>query len=422
MPFRHLVGSTYQLGTGYHSRWLNSLVTDATPCISVDIARKKMQTAKLLKQFGLPGAVHEKVNSLEEAQTAAETLGYPVVVKPADRDRGRGVAADLRDAESVAKAFEQCRAVSQNVLIERHAEGFTYRLSVFNRQLIKATKRVAAGVIGDGLHSVAELVDIRRNDEDMVRLEARKGRRLLELDEEATGVLAQLGMHVGSVPAEGQYVRLRRRDNVNAGGTNVPIPIEEVHPDNHALAIRVAAALRLDFAGVDIITSDITKSWLEVGALVCEVNAQPEMAPTGTPQIFEVVLKEMMPGRARIPVHLLILVSGSVDVQRVLETADKLGCETVAVPQGLYRHAKRVSQPFANGFYAACAALYSSETRSLLFMMAPAGILRLGLPIDRVDSIQLLGMENASPNERQMLREALSLVRENINDLQAILT
>jgi cyanophycin synthetase len=381
-----------------------------------------MQTATLLKQAGLPGAIHKKVKSVEEAQAAAELLGYPVVVKPANQDQGLGVAADLQDADNVAKAFEQCLAMSRNVLVERHFDGFTHRLSVFNGRVIKATKRMAGGVIGDGSHSVAELVDIARCSESFLRHQARKGRRLLELDEEAMGLLAQFGMHVGSVPREGQYVRLRRRDNINAGGTNVPIPIEDVHLDNRGLAIRAAAVLRLDFAGVDIITSDIAKSWLEVGALICEVNAQPEMAPTDTPNIFETVLQEMMQEGARIPVHLLIVVSGLVDIQQVHETAEHLGCETVAMAHGLYRRAERISQPFASGFSAASAALCSFDTQSLLFVMSPAGILRFGLPVDRVDSVRVLGMENASSSELQMLREAFSMVRQNISDLSVIPT
>ena len=417
IPLRRLVGSTYQLGIGCHSRWMDSLISDATPHISVSVARRKMQTATLLRQAGLPGAIHKRAKSVEEAQAAAETLGYPVVVKPEDGEGGWGVSADLRDAEGVAKAFRQCLSVSQNVLVERHFEGFTYRLSVFDGRLIKATKRLAGGVIGDGLHSVAELINIARSSEALLRSEARKGRRLLELDEEAMSLLAQFGMHVGSVPAEGQHVRLRRRDNINAGGTNMPLTIEDVHPDNRVLAIRAAAAVRLDFAGVDIIITDVAKSWLEVGALICEVNSEPEMAPTNTPNIYEAILRDMMPGGSRIPVHLLIPVAGEVEVQRVLEMASNMDCDTVAMPQGLYHHAMLVSKPFADGFAAASAAIQCPDTRSLLFVMTSANILRLGLPVDRVDSVPLVGMDHASSKERQMLREAISMVRENISAL-----
>lgn len=179
------------LGTGCRSRWLQSLISDETTMLGARFAQAKHVTASLLRTAGLPGAVHRLVKTREQAMEAAEALGYPVVVKPADADRGAGVAAGLLDAPSVALAYDTAAKVSHNVLVERWAPGHTHRLTVQDGQVIRVVRRIAGGVVGDGLHTVAELVALFQQTPQQQRLARRLGHVPLTLDEEALGLLSQ---------------------------------------------------------------------------------------------------------------------------------------------------------------------------------------------------------------------------------------
>jgi acyl-CoA synthetase (NDP forming) len=69
----------------------------------------------LLQAYGIPVAPVVRVTNAVEAATAAESLGYPVVLKVADRrivhkSDVEGVALDLRSAEQVQSALERMRA------------------------------------------------------------------------------------------------------------------------------------------------------------------------------------------------------------------------------------------------------------------------------------------------------------------------
>ena len=76
--------------------------------------------------------------------------------------------------------------------------------------------------------------------------------------------------------AAGQRVALRGNANVSTGGTPSNV-MPQVHADVRALAECVAINVGLDVVGVDFITTDISRSWREVGGAVVEVNRAPGM-------------------------------------------------------------------------------------------------------------------------------------------------
>ena len=326
LPLRELPGQFLLIGEGVHGRWLDSTFTDATPFIATQLARSKLLSAAHLRIAGLPVPRHRAVASAADAQAAAAGLGYPVVVKPANLDGGTGVAAGLRDAQEVARAYDAARRHSPEIMVEQHIEGRDYRLTVFQGQMVWAVERVPAGVSGDGSRTIAELVDAanadpRRGSGDHAAL------KRLVLDEEARALLAQAGLAEESVPEAGRFVRLRRAANVASGGMPVAV-FDQVHPDNARLAVRAAEALRLDLAGVDLIIPDIARSWREGGAAICEVNAQPQLGGTTSAHVYPQILAAMVPGTGRIPCA--ILAGFPADAALAQEVAARLSAHGLA--------------------------------------------------------------------------------------------
>ncbi len=402
---RRLSGRVLNLGTGASGRLFDSTLTDRTPSIGVQIARSKRMCNEVLRAAGLPVPPQHIVGSLEQALKAAQLLGFPVVVKPSDRDRGEGVAADLRGSNAVRLAYAAAAAYSREIIVERHVTGSTHRLTVWDGRLVRVTRRITAGVTGDGLSTIEQLIDRLRDDPVQRRRAARMGKVLIELDEEAQSMLGQQGLTARSVPAPGQRVRLRRRDNVNAGGTNEQIPLDQVHPDNMALALRAARLLRLDIAGIDYITEDISRSWMVCGGGICEVNAQPQIGISDTPDLYIHLLREAMPGLGRIPIEL------HVHHETVpFDLSDRL-------PQGPHNaqaHARAVEidgtavvvRP-PSAFEAIRQALVDPAVHGLLAAMPLAELQAQGLPARWVDRMVVHLPDDWTESQRQGLLSAL---------------
>ncbi len=388
IPARRLVGDVYCFGTGRASRWLESSYTDRTSVIGTRIARDKARTAMVLRQAGLPVADHARVGSPAQAVDVARQLGYPVVVKPADLDQGLGVAADLGDDAAVEAAFIAAAGHSRHILVEKHFSGRDYRLTVLHGRVIKTIERQAGGVTGDGLRSVSELVQLAGETGPMVRRTLDRGHAPLCLDQEALDVLSEQGLAPDSVPSAQHRVRLRRRANVSAGGTPTLV-VGPIHPDNLRLAERAAAALQLDLAGIDLIAPDIARSWLDTGAIVCEVNGQPQIGSSTSPGIYQEILRELLPGARRMRLALVVGNIGSASDEMV-QMAHARGCVLGrSSVDGVWQGSERLTPRPSHSFASAQILLASREVDAAVVIMPLAQILMFGLPFDRCDLVVL---------------------------------
>ncbi len=299
----HVTGTAFQLGVGRNARWLDSSFPDATAVISSTFARHKPSAAYILHISGLPMAPHFLVRNKEEAIRRAEELGYPVVIKPADLDGGVGVKTNLRTAESVAKAFLASAKFSQQVLVEKHVPGRDYRILVASGEVYGIYERVAGGVTGNGKDSVLTLLERQNQERETAENDMHYPLQKMAFDEEAKELLLDQHLDGNSVPADGQWVRLRGACNIASGGVPIPVPLHQVHPDNLSLSLRAARALRLDVAGIDLLIPDIKHSWLETGASICEVNAKPQMSLFLQKPMLVTLFKG---GNGRIPVVIIV--------------------------------------------------------------------------------------------------------------------
>ena len=273
VPFVHLGAGSYQLGWGAKARRINRSSTDRDSVMGMQLAHRKDLTARLLRAAGLPGAVHEVVNTLECARAAAQRIGWPVVVKPVDAERGEGVQVDVR-AEGLHAAFVQAlkHSPARLVLVEQQVLGVCHRIFVAHGQMLYAVKRLPLGVYGDGASSVSQLVAAAWVHDRFVQPWKRSP--VPTLDDLALLSLAQQGLQVGSVPQTGQFVALRRIESTGFGGVDEDVSAT-IHPENLRAALAAAGLCGLDAAGVDLISSDITAPWHTNGAVINEVNFAP---------------------------------------------------------------------------------------------------------------------------------------------------
>lgn len=418
IPITHMVDDIYYFGFGEHSRLLKSSLTDSACAIGVALAKNKFNCAKVMRSFGIPVPRHYLATSEKRAVEIAHELDYPVVVKPADCDQGKGVFAGLKTDDAVCAAFKEAELLSKRILVEKHHAGEDYRLTVMNDKVIKIVHRRSGGVWGDGHSSVGDLVKRLQDTESSRRVFRRSGKHRLSLDFEAQDLLLEQGITAESIISNGKFVPLRRKANISSGGEYSVIPTSAVHPDNLELAIWAAQVLRLDIAGIDLITPDITSTWRDTETIICEVNAQPQIGFRDTPTVFQQILTGLLPSKGVIPIHLWIseYAIDEPSLPYLLQRSSQLGLQALAAGGFSWINEVRTASSFENTITAARALLCDQRVRSAVVVMTADEISRFGLPAPYFDSIEFLtdGSQDTMPSTLQSLIPMLAVYSKKI--------
>ena len=253
--------SLVQFGHGKYQQRIQATITSETKHIAVEISCDKEDTHNLLNDLGLPVPQQRMAYSDVQAVKMAKSIGYPVVLKPLNANHGRGVSIDLTTEEQVITAFAFARehGTSRAVLVESFLTGLDHRMLVVNGELVAVAKRVPGHVIGDGLNTISQLVDII-NEDPRRGVGHEKVLTQLELDTQAMRLLEEADFTEETVLPKGEIFYLRSTANLSTGGTAIDMT-DVVHPDNKTMAERAVQAVGLDVGGVDFLTADITQSY-----------------------------------------------------------------------------------------------------------------------------------------------------------------
>jgi len=385
--------SLVQFGHGKYQRRIQATTTGNTSNISVDLASDKEETNALLRDLGLPVPEQRLVYNGNAAVRAAERIGYPVVLKPLRGNHGRGVSIGMSTPEDVQTAFEKAREHGRAVVVERYITGLDHRLLVIDGELVAAAKRVPGHVVGDGEHTIAELVE-ETNRDPRRGVGHEKVLTRLELDHQARRLMSQKGYSPESVPEDGEIVYLRSTGNLSTGGTAVDVT-DVVHPDNREMAIRAIKGIGLDIGGVDFLTSDISRSYRDTGGAICEINAGPgfrmHVAPSeGTPRDVAGPVIDMLfpPGSpSRVPIAAITGTNGKTTTARMLAHIMKMAGHTVglASSDGVYIDGNLSVEGDMTGPRSAQMILRDPTIDAAVMETARGGLLRNGLGYEKCD-------------------------------------
>jgi cyanophycin synthetase len=391
--FRLNTQSLIQLGHGRYQKRIEATTTSDTSMIATEIAKDKSLAYRILSDLGLPVPKQSVVYSLKRALSAAEKIGYPVVLKPLDGNHGRGVTVNVVNAQQVEAAYDAAKEHGDAVIVEQMIKGYDHRLLVIGGRLEAAARRMPGHVVGDGKRTVKELVDLVNRDPRR-GIGHEKELTQIQLDAQALACLAERRMTVDSVPAAGDVVLLRYTANLSTGGTAIDVT-DEIHPDNREMAERAIKAVGLDIGGVDFISPDVTVSYKENGAGICEVNAGPgfrmHVAPSeGKPRDIAGKVMDMMfpPGtRSRVPIAALTGTNGKTTTARMLAHILRMAGHHVGLTttDAVYINGNLTVKGDMTGPKAAAMVLRDPDVDVAVLETARGGILRAGLGWDWCD-------------------------------------
>lgn len=385
--------SLCQLGYGENQKRIQATVTSETSSIGVELACDKEDTKYLLEQSEVRvprGEIIRRESSLEET---CKYVGYPLVVKPVDGNHGRGITVNIQNYEDALVAFRAAKEVSRAIIIEKYIVGEDYRLLVINNKLVAAAKRTPAHVIGDGKHTIKELVDIV-NQDPRRGYGHEKVLTQITINNLTLSIIAAKGYTPDSILPEGEMLVLKDTANLSTGGTSEDVT-DIVHPSNVSMAERISKIIDLDICGIDIMTTDISKPLEETGGAVLEVNAGPgfrmhlEPAKGLARNVAAPVIDKLFPHgtTGRIPIIAVTGTNGKTTTTRLIAHIFKLVGKRVGytTSDGVYIQNRLLVQGDCTGPASAEFVLKDPTVNYAVLECARGGLLRAGLGFKKCD-------------------------------------
>ena len=267
---------------GEHLEYVkNGNMTSHDSYISPLIMENKVVTKKVLAKAGF-----NVPQSIEFTDVKSAVENFPlfenraIVIKPKSTNFGLGISIfqqGVTDRDDFAKAVEIAFREDKEIMVEDYLLGTEYRFFVLGDQTLAVLLRVPANVIGDGVHTVAELVAVK-NDHPLRGDGSRTPLKKIALGDIEQLQLKEQGLTVDSIPAKDQLVQLRANSNISTGGDSIDMT-DEMHASYKEIAVGISKAMGAAVCGVDLIIPDLKqpaepslRSWG-----VIEANFNPMM-------------------------------------------------------------------------------------------------------------------------------------------------
>ncbi len=391
IPYRRLTsGSLVQFGWGSKQRRIWAAEVDSTSAVSESIAQDKDLCKTLLAAAGVPVPVGRPVGSADEAWEVAEEIGLPVVLKPQDGNQGKGVTVNITTRDQLDAAYKAAEEYG-HPMVEKFLPGSDFRLLVVGNKLVAAARRDPPHVIGDGEHTVRQLVDQvnadpRRGDGHATSLTK------IRFDDIAVARLELQGLTPASVPSKGQRVILRNNANLSTGGTATDVT-DDVHPEVAARAVAAAQMIGLDICGVDVVCDNVIRPLEEQSGGVVEVNAAPGLRMHLSPSfgkgraVGEAIINHLYPAgeNGRIPVVAVTGTNGKTTTSRLITHLFAASGLRVGMTNtdGVHVNGRQIDSGDCSGPRSARNVLMNPDVDAAVFETARGGILREGLGYDR---------------------------------------
>lgn len=385
--------SLIQLGYGINQMRFQATITCKTSNIAVDIACNKEQTKKMLDAASIPVAKGSICVDAEDLEATIKSIGYPIVLKPLDGNHGKGASINVTKWEDALLGLEYAQKYSRKVIVERFITGYDFRVLVIDNKLVAAAQRVPAHVVGDGKHTINELIAQVNNDprrgygHENVLTE-------IEIDRDSLELLDKRGFTVDTIPEKADIVYLKSTANLSTGGTSIDVT-DMMHPENIFMAERISRIIGLDICGVDIMARNLTESLKENGGVILEVNAAPgfrmHLAPSeGLPRNVAAPVIDMLypPGKpSRIPIIAITGTNGKTTTTRLIAHIVKNNGFRVGftTSDGIYIQNHLMEKGDTTGPISAEYILKDPNVEFAVLETARGGILRSGLGFSRCD-------------------------------------
>ncbi|HDR7916128.1 TPA: bifunctional glutamate--cysteine ligase GshA/glutathione synthetase GshB, partial [Bacillus wiedmannii] len=270
-----------RLKLGNHVEYVkNGNMTSKDSYISPLIMENKTVTKKILQQHGFRVPIGEEFNDIEKALRSYDLFARkPFVVKPKTTNYGLGISIFKKAGasyEDYQKALTLAFKEDSSVLIEEFVYGTEYRFFVLDDKVHAVLLRIPANVVGDGTHTIEELV-FQKNLDSLRGMDHRTPLESIQLGELEVLMLKAQGYQKDSIPTSGEIVFLRENSNVSTGGDSIDVT-DQIPDDYKKIAVDAVYALGAKISGIDLIIENTEVPAANKNAYgIIEANFNPSM-------------------------------------------------------------------------------------------------------------------------------------------------
>jgi cyanophycin synthetase len=252
-----------------------SSLTSSTASYAVN---NKALTKSLLSRAKInvaEGKLFNKNMNIKDIYKYIEKIGYPVVIKKNDGAHGNLVFVGMKNKKMCKEAIDKVLEKNEEVLVEKKFSGEEFRFIASRNKFIAATKKIPANVVGDGIHKIEELIDIKNSHPSRGYL-YEKPLTKIKIDDAIIGNLCENNLKLTDILPRGRKIFLRKNANLSTGGDSIDVT-DQVHSNLKKITIDTVRAIPgLAYAGVDLMTNqDLCNKPTKKSYIVIEINSSP---------------------------------------------------------------------------------------------------------------------------------------------------
>ncbi len=280
IPYTGLFLLTYQGKSEYiHAQPpTNNTRTAVYCCKNKAIAKSILSSHKISVPKGFMIKKSDKINYWKSIY---KTLNKPVVVKPIDSSLAFNVFANITSEKDYISAiktiFKHYGKLNQDLLVEEMFIGTEYRILVTDKKILGIMSRVPANVVGDGIHTITQLVELKNTH---LWRGGKYALHPIKITNKEVLYLKRNNWRLNDVPSKKQLVQLHEASttNIDDGGDTIDCT-SIAHPSVTKIAINAVRSIPgLRWAGMDFFSKDITKLQSPSDYIVLEINTSPNIS------------------------------------------------------------------------------------------------------------------------------------------------
>lgn len=260
---------------GKHIEWILDRDSSITPYSVSIICGDKYVTKKILEQSEISVPTGEKFFPEEWKLSIlyARKIGFPIVIKPVFGSHGDHIYMDIENETELEHIITNVfvNGIKKPFIIEKQFEGKEYRVFLTKNGDYAVLHRDPASVIGDGKHTISELIEI----ENEKRKERTNSLCPIAVDEITEIYMKKNNISMDDIPEENKKVYLRHNSNVAKGGLCIDYT-DKVHNSVIENCKKILETFSgLSYVGIDYMSKNIEENQTEDMYNIVEVNTVP---------------------------------------------------------------------------------------------------------------------------------------------------